>query len=210
LKKKIHVAAHCFGRGSIVSKASHFKILLGGFNVAKINQWEVKDPLKFTIHPDWSKDAKKFDADLAVIEMTRTVKFSANIQRVCLPESTGLQYNKMGTIVGYGITESGSMSDTPRTIKVPSVDTADCVLSNPSYTMFMSKRMFCAGSKGRIACIGDSGAAFIEQTRNGAFVINGIVSSSEMRRNEANCNSDAPTALTNVPMFVDWIENIGN
>lgn len=61
-------------------------VLLGRFN---LDLWDemgsiVRGVKGIKIHPDWKFDSYKWDADIAIIEMSERVTFTMFIQPVCI------------------------------------------------------------------------------------------------------------------------------
>lgn len=101
--KHVLTAAHCI-RNKGTAKELHPEdvlVLLGRHNIAlpaepKARSREVEEIM---IHEDWKSHGYKYDADLAILLMESSVKFSLTIKPICLPGSgISLSIGK-GTVV---------------------------------------------------------------------------------------------------------------
>jgi hypothetical protein len=77
------------------------------------------------------------------------------------------------TIVGWGVTETGSQSASLREAQVPMVTDGSCAAAWFSY--FRSASMVCAGGTSTDTCGGDSGGPLMV-ARDGGFVLVGVTS----------------------------------
>jgi secreted trypsin-like serine protease len=205
-------AAHCFQRykGAPIIKPERIKAVVGAWDLSQF--WQRNgtglDVKTITLHPEWAQEADRFDSDLAILELENRITFTRNIRRICLPEPNQGVINRNGTVVGYGLTETGSLSDIPIFAELTTKNALNCVLKDPAFATIVSGRMFCAGEPGLTACKGDSGSSFTELNEIERFTVIGVVSSTIIRNGPA-CNPDVPTAYTSIPFFVDWIMDIG-
>ena len=77
------------------------------------------------------------------------------------------------TIIGWGVTETGSQSASLREAQVPLVSDGSCAFAWGSY--FSSASMVCAGGQTSDTCGGDSGGPLMVP-RSGGFVLVGVTS----------------------------------
>lgn len=122
------------------------------------------------MHPDWDPNDERYDADLAVAILTRTIPVSKFIKPICLWAPT-ISYDDLigvdGVIAGWGETEIEAVSISgPKWIKVTAVDDSTCRRSNQAFDDLLSDRTFCAGDWHRNSgpCKGDAGEFKIFQS----------------------------------------------
>lgn len=62
-------------------------VLLGAYNIDALVERgrEQNDVQQIHVHPDWSTNDPRYDADLAVLGLAKTVTFSIYIRPICLP-----------------------------------------------------------------------------------------------------------------------------
>lgn len=71
---------------------------------------------EFILHPDWKHDDMRYDADIAIAVMVRSVTFTKFVKPICLWTSTSSYSDIVGSkgvIAGWGKTES-SAEPSPR------------------------------------------------------------------------------------------------
>lgn len=64
-------------------------VLLGAYDLdvpVEIGR-EPSEVKEFHIHPDWRSNGVTYDADIAIIVLSKTVKYSIHIRPICLPNS---------------------------------------------------------------------------------------------------------------------------
>lgn len=84
-------------------------LFIGKHNLIQWNEegFEKKGAKAFKIHPDWNPNDIKYDADLALIEMDSSVKYSKFIRPICLwnlsssPDITAV-VGQVGIVAGWG------------------------------------------------------------------------------------------------------------
>jgi hypothetical protein len=105
------------------------------------------------VHSDWNPNDDKYDADIAIVVLSRTITFNKFVKPICLPSRVDEQLPSVGTVYGWGKTETHAIStDTPRWTEIPVVDQLTCLRSNDAFSKLTSDRTFCAGNRR-----GDSG-----------------------------------------------------
>lgn len=122
-------------------------------------------PDRIIIHPQFSADRSDFDADLALIHLSRDAQFTDYVRPICLPlrKSDGdkilLRTGRIGVITGWGgKREQGRTLKRMHQVTLPIVDQALCKRAHQKYVL--TSNMFCAGHhNGTLgdACQGDSG-----------------------------------------------------
>lgn len=76
-------------------------VLLGAYNLdVKLERSaEQRDVEEIHLHPDWRAFSEKYDADLAILVLSRIVEFTRYIRPVCMP-ADDLPIDTSGSIVG--------------------------------------------------------------------------------------------------------------
>lgn len=104
---------------------------------------------QFIVHPEWNFNDERFDADIAIAVLLKTITFSTFVKPICLwTYSTSFEdlIGKKGTVVGWGKTESKAVSNNePRFTEVFVVSQLTCLKSNTLFNKITSDRTFCAG-----------------------------------------------------------------
>ncbi|KAF0046323.1 hypothetical protein F2P81_002852 [Scophthalmus maximus] len=141
--------------------------------------------------------------DIALIKLTKPIKFSRFILPACIPEQDFAEKVLMrqsdGLVSGFGRMGEGRQASTIlQRLTLPYVDRLTCIES----TQFrISTRMFCAGyhSMPKDACQGDSGGPHV--TRYGdTYFVTGIVSWGE------GCARKGKYGIyTQVSKYIRWI-----
>lgn len=211
------LAAHCYQQKDIPAILSPYviKAFFGRFDLSVENEIGSRNSLIFdiVIHADWRYDHHKYDADLSILVLEETVKFSDFIQPICLPKQSNDEVTGTGTVVGWGKSEtSGDSSDTTQMkLQIPTIDPAVCYPTFPALAKYSSNRMFCGGydNQGKAPCLGDSGGGFYILNAENFWIIQGIISGSLIGR-EHGCDINSYSLYTNVAKFSDWINKTMN
>lgn len=76
-------------------------VLLGRYNLhAQVEKEAVQRKVEdIHIHPDWDVHSVKWDADIALLTLTKTVEFSRYIQPICLPRDLRIEKYEVGMVV---------------------------------------------------------------------------------------------------------------
>jgi len=101
------------------------------------------------IHPDFKRDNN--ENDIAIITLQTNIIFSSRVQPVCLWKSDKIDLQnlvgKPGTVVGWGLTEKGQISNALQEAKLPVVTTLTCLRSNRDlFGRLLTDGNFCAGT----------------------------------------------------------------
>lgn len=75
-------------------------VAIGKHNL-KLSEEDAKiyDVVKILIHPEWSTNTTKYDADIAILELSREVIFNSFIQPICLPTLEEKNFEELGIVV---------------------------------------------------------------------------------------------------------------
>lgn len=87
--------------------------------------------------------------------MRDAVEYNEFIQPICLPSLAQNTFDIVGTVVGYGFTETpqGRKIETvSKHLEIPTVSQESCLFSHPNFHYIASERTFCGGQRGKIPC----------------------------------------------------------
>ncbi len=114
---------------------------------------------KIITHPDYNPDSLR--DDIAIIRLSTEANLSNYVQPICLWNLNKVAVsevtNKLGTVVGWGVTETDELSVILRQAFMPIVSLTTCLESNREFFgVFLSDKNFCAGFRnGTGVCNGD-------------------------------------------------------
>ncbi|KAL9980265.1 hypothetical protein ACROYT_G008825 [Oculina patagonica] len=173
----ILTAAHCFDGFN----PNDFTIIAGEHHLLTVDGFEQEVAIeKLFIHPRYNMTCR-YNNDVALLKLNRTLKFNNRVGPVCLPDSE-FASGSICHITGWG-TNGNSGKRRPKTLKqakLPLVSRDTCKRSYKDYRSSgycVTKRMRCAGyARGGVdACRGDSGGPLVCQ-RNRKWHVMGVVS----------------------------------
>ncbi|XP_039998540.1 uncharacterized protein LOC120798357 [Xiphias gladius] len=192
----IMTAAHC------MNQSRYFYIKLGEFDIL-VDDGNEATYLVETIltHHHYRPDT--YANDIALIKLTKPIKFTRFILPACIPEPEFAEKVLMrqpdGMVSGFGrLGEGRQPSNILQRLTLPYVDRLTCIESTQ---WRISPRMFCAGydKAPKDACQGDSGGPHVTRYRNTYFVT-GIVSWGE------GCARKGKYGIyTQVSKYIRWI-----
>jgi trypsin len=165
---KVLTAAHCTDGQSpadIVVVAGRTSLSAGGGETANVTDiW---------IHPDWNSSALTSDSSVLTLDTSLT---EAPLALASPADADLYTAGANSTVLGWGVTESGSTSDTLRKVDVPV--TADDACAASYSDQFDATTMVCAGlaEGGKDSCQGDSGGPLVGAAADGTRKLIGIVS----------------------------------
>ncbi|XP_033165374.1 serine protease 7 isoform X1 [Drosophila mauritiana] len=155
------------------------------------------------VHERYSEKASNQVHDIGLIRLERNVRYSDNIQPICLPSSVGPESRQSGqqfTVAGWGRTLKMARSAVKQKVTVNYVDPAKCRQRFSQIKVNVEPTQLCAGGQFRQdSCDGDSGGPLM-RFRGETWVLEGIVSFGY------KCGlKDWPGVYTNVAAYDIWI-----
>uniref|UniRef100_A0A8D8DLZ4 Serine protease easter n=1 Tax=Culex pipiens TaxID=7175 RepID=A0A8D8DLZ4_CULPI len=212
-QKFVLTAAHCVlseNRHKLLRSATDITVWAGVFdlNNPETDTRQVRSVSKIHIN---GYTRESLLNDIALLELSEPVTYSAYVLPACLSEKTTLRTDS-GTVVGWGVADDDKPSPTLKKLSLPVVAESECLKSDPLvFGVALQKELFCAGyANGSAPCNGDSGGGLMVQ-RGDAWYVAGIVSFTKIRSGGSNlCLADSYTAFTNVTAYWDWIEKTTN
>ncbi|PSN46002.1 hypothetical protein C0J52_06353 [Blattella germanica] len=210
-------AAHCFWNEQLakVNDKSEYVITAGKY----YRDWNNKDEemqernvSDIIVHDEYRGRPGLFRSDIAIVKLDVAVHLTWAVLPVCVDfnneyERFQLTNGKLGSIVGWGVTEKNEPSEALVTTQLPFVDFTTCWDSVPeTFRPYLTKDKFCAGYKnGTSVCPGDSGGGLAFEN-NERFYLRGIVSIGVEPERGKKCFTNQYTAFTKVSDFLPWIE----
>lgn len=179
-------AAHCqIPVGSIVT--------LGQFDRSKSEPSAVKRTvIKTSIHENYNKE--NFSNDISVLLLDLPVVYNRYISPICLSETDVNITDVPLTVIGWGVTESGTVSN-------PLLETIVYKTDNCDFSI--DSKQYCCGSPKTSSgvCFGDSGGPLMY--KNGEkWTQVGLVSFGQ-----GSCSTDLASVYTKVVAYLPWIQS---
>merc|ERR1719510_44253 len=196
----ILTAAHCAGGDG----ASPDQVRLGDYDLRYSDSGEQTFGISWIkLHENYNKEID--ENDIAIIKLSRSVRFSKSIQAASLAES-GESYT-YGIATGWGDTRKGGrISNVLLEVRVRIWSNSECANRYRSIDNYVSENMLCAGEPGKDTCQGDSGGPLncpVTKFRPGQpqYKICGITSWG------AGCGHNGyPGVYTRISKYIDWID----
>uniref|UniRef100_A0A182NT91 Peptidase S1 domain-containing protein n=1 Tax=Anopheles dirus TaxID=7168 RepID=A0A182NT91_9DIPT len=158
---------------------------------------------RIIVHEEYS--AAQVRHDIALVKLATDIMFTDYVQPVCLWDRAkvdiGALVGRVGSVVGFGITEVGEVADRLRVAYMPIVDLQTCLDSNRNlFGRVLTRHIYCAGFRnGTTVCGGDSGGGMYFEMES-RWYIRGLVSFSGQ-----NCQSADFAGFSDVATYLDWI-----
>ncbi|XP_020143250.2 complement C1r subcomponent-like protein [Microcebus murinus] len=162
---------------------------------------------RVVVHPDYRQnESHNFNADIALLELQRSVPLGPLVLPVCLPDSETLYASGVqGYVSGFGV-EMGWLTTKLKYSRLPVAPREACEawLRGKQRTEVFSDNMFCVGDEIQKngVCQGDSGSVYVvwdDHARR--WVATGIVSWG------IGCNTGYGF-YTKVLNYLDWIQGV--
>ncbi|XP_055610491.1 polyserase-2-like [Uranotaenia lowii] len=209
-QKHILTAAHCVVRpGSGRPMATNqITVHLGKYNLNdNVKRVQIKVVENIHVHPNFTRNRH----DIAILELINPAKFSDYVIPICLSDPIGVSEDlagERGWVAGWGITETGNISETLKTTQMPVVNNTECVSSDfLLFGRYISAAVFCASDRnGTSVCGGDSGGGMYFSS-GGNYEIRGIVSFAGKTEN-GSCDTNKYIIFMNVAYYHGWIRSI--
>ena len=142
-------AAHCVQLNQGVITVDRLSVQVGRtYLYAAESHTQEHQAERIIVHEEYS--AAQVRNDIALIKLATDIRFTEYVQPVCLWDRArtdiGQLIGRVGTVVGFGITEIGEVADRLRVAYMPIVDTQTCLESNRNlFGRVLTRNVFCAG-----------------------------------------------------------------
>ncbi|XP_022275941.2 brain-specific serine protease 4 isoform X1 [Canis lupus baileyi] len=201
-------AAHCF-KGNL-NKPSEYSVLLGAWQLGNPGPRSQEVGIAWVLsHPvySWREGSR---ADIALVRLEHSVRFSERILPICLPDSSvHLLPNTRCWIAGWGSVRDGVPLAHPQTLQkleVPIIDSEICsrLYWRGAGQEAITEDMLCAGylEGQRDACLGDSGGPLMCQVE-GTWLLAGIIS-----WGEGCAERDRPGVYISLAAHRSWVTRV--
>lgn len=193
-------AGHCT---PYISPSSS-QVVIGLHNQTDMSAADVLEIAEVIEHPDYDGDVNN---DFALIKLKNPVDINVyppvrlNRDEINIPVD-GSNDPIVATVMGWGTTEEGDLSDVLMEVDVPLVTFDTCMEAYPND---LTDSMICAGYKegGKDSCQGDSGGPLILKGNNDEPLLIGTVSWGE------GCAAEGKYGVYGkVSKAVDWIDSV--
>lgn len=206
--KLVLTAAHCLWLHE-PRQPTNTLVAIGRYNLRDWTEAATKllDASSFYFHPNYMQGGNRFEADLAIIRLSKSIAYNRLMRPICLPPRQGLQLPKIGTFVGWRH-EDKQMINVPQLMNMQMITRQECVARNSSFQYISSNRSFCAvyGVE-RGPCDKDAGGGLANWS-DGRWFITGIFSVALADPVHNTCDQYASVVFTDVSKFVDWLEQV--
>ncbi|XP_053661380.1 uncharacterized protein LOC128710348 [Anopheles marshallii] len=202
-------AAHCLMTENGVMARERLVVQVGRNRLRSAgNRVQEHEAYQLIVHPEFTSNSNRHD--IALIKLATDITYTDYIQPICLwnrGEDQHAIVGTWGTVIGFGVDETGNVSNTLREATIPVVRHITCIESNrKAFAYHLTSNMFCAGSRDGIgACNGDSGGGMFFQF-NDVWFVRGIVSFTKLRQDAPLCDTKEYTVFTDVAMYLHWIK----
>lgn len=214
----ILTAGHCTVTLGGKRPADSFSILLGKHALSSDEPGSQTVSIsEVIVHENF--DLPSLLNDIALLKLATKVTYSEYVQPGCLWDEIDKDkesvVNRVGTVIGWGFTEEGNLSDVMKSAVIPIVEDIVCYQSNTNfYSRFVHNKTFCAGNprgNGTNVCNGDSGGSFLlpntQPDQKVTWFIRGIVSVAVPKSGLTVCDPDYYVVYTDVAQYKDWINS---
>ncbi|XP_012288929.1 trypsin-1 [Orussus abietinus] len=188
-------AGHCIPRPS----EKRLTVALGAHDLRKYQETTVIDVEKIILHKDFDSDDLHDINDLALLKLSRPVKFGNKVKSICLP-SKGVGYEgKEATVTGWGRTVrdvSGNSTFLKQaTLKILSLqECRDSPLGS-----HVTSSMLCAFKNNTDTCQGDSGGPLALKREDQRYELIGVTSWG------LECASEIPGVYVKLVDYLNWV-----
>jgi len=211
-KSHIITAGHCATkpRRKEPRDVDSLVIYLGRFYLHRLTQG-IQERLVANIIPHPEFNPQKLSNDIALVKFTEPVEITDYVRPICLWQGSpdlDAVISQLGSVVGWGIDETGKLTEQLMQAKMPVVSQETCLRSVPSfYPQFTSDRTYCAGfNNGTSVCNGDSGGGMVfPKSGQNKWQLRGIVSLSIDLNKQFKCDSTHYIVFTDVAKYLTWL-----
>ncbi|XP_021693029.1 polyserase-2 isoform X2 [Aedes aegypti] len=209
-EKHILTAGHCVvnRKTSAPRPKEIFELHLGQHNLSEVTDLvQIRDVSKVHVHPEYST----LRNDIAMLVMRLAVAYTDYVIPICIDQKVDRDLRNLegdrGWITGWGVTESGNVSDVLWTASLSVVSYLSCTKNDPVlFGNLLNETVFCAGDlNGTSPGPGDSGGGmyFYDGDR---WVLRGVVSFAKVDPVTKQVDTSKYAVFANVQRFLTWIQ----
>ncbi|CAG9814998.1 unnamed protein product [Phaedon cochleariae] len=196
-RRWILTAAHC-----VDSNPKYIDIFLGAHNLTNLGAKDTIQTFRsksYRKHADY--DNESLVNDIAIIRLPKDAILNEYVNVVPISNGTNTYAGEYGTILGWGKTDDGSVSDTLKGVTVEVISNEACRSINPAYEIVVESHVCVSGEGPRGSCGGDSGGPLLVKGTQIGLVSFGA----------DNCTLGMPSVFTRLSRYNDWIvENMNS
>ncbi|XP_018565684.1 brachyurin [Anoplophora glabripennis] len=183
-------AAHC-----VIMKPDYIVVGLGVHSLKEVGTGVLTlQTSDYVAHSGYNGDT--FQNDIALIRLPQNVTFTEYIQPVQLANGINKYEGDKATLIGWGQTESVSLSLVLRGVNATIMTNDACGNVNPTYKEVIRPMHICTYGTGTVGvCSGDSG---------GPLLVDGVQVGITSFGTEI-CTLGMPSVFTRITEFQDWI-----
>ncbi|XP_043280113.1 phenoloxidase-activating factor 3-like [Venturia canescens] len=184
--------------------APEIKVSLGEYDRCNIDISSINSSVEtVTMYPEFNPDSHAHD--LALVRLSRPIKFEKRISPVCLPNPGSSYLGQVGTVFGWTESKSSDDIDTrtcrPRKLGLPILGYNECIKSGINPKDYHDDSG-CVGVVGvnSVICNNDVGSSLLYRSYTGIYDLVGILSDVN------ECDDKPRTAVfTKIGPHLDWI-----
>uniref|UniRef100_A0A182N980 Peptidase S1 domain-containing protein n=1 Tax=Anopheles dirus TaxID=7168 RepID=A0A182N980_9DIPT len=201
----ILTAAHCL---MVEEKLISLERLL--VQVGKNQLWQFDSRMQehevhaLIVHPGFS--SSRAGNDIALVKLSSYISYTDYVKPISLWNRTDAEnaiVGTWGTVIGFGLDESDTVSGSLREARVPVVSLIECI---DHFGRHLTSSMICAGNRDGIGpCNGDSGGGLFFNFGD-VWYIRGVVSFTKARDDADICDPESYTVYTDVAKHRSWIQ----
>jgi secreted trypsin-like serine protease len=174
-RRTVMTAAHCltFPESAKVRNVSNFRFDFGRFELENLDDIiQTRQVESIHIHSSYSPFG--YDSDIGIVILKESVDTGYHVRPICFPQSVNtaqeeimLAEGSIGTVIGWGLTENGSVAQNLQTGKLRVVGPVECSQGTKTVgggRLQIKSTTYCAapgqnGDSDKIVnvCSGDSG-----------------------------------------------------
>ncbi|XP_011302141.1 uncharacterized protein [Fopius arisanus] len=185
----------------IATTSPEVKISLGGYDRCHLDVSSMNISVdSIILYPEFTPKTNAHD--LALIRLSRPIKFEKRVSPVCLPNPGSTYLGQVGTLLGWTRAEQSSKSCLPRKLGLPVLGASECLKSGvqPGDYQDDSGCIGVIGGKS-ILCQDDVGTAVMYRSYAGIYDLIGILSD----KNVCDDESTHAGIYTRIGPHLDWI-----
>lgn len=209
-KQAILTAAHCMFDGKCLPiQARYLTVVVGDHQrSAPSSIRQIFKVSSYYAHQSYICSSTSNRNDIALITLSSTITFTANIAPVCLPSSGDEQFiGRTAYVSGWGASRVGGTATDILMFTQLTIPTNSYCSNELAQYLNIYPDMICtrdnSGNRQRDSCQGDSGGPVVVKDSSGTFTLVGLVSTG------VGCARGYPGVNARVSSHLDWIKSGG-